>query len=678
MLGASLHALGRRDEALAAFLQVLALDPGVSQAYLAAATVLSESGRYEEALACCYQAVERDPGNPGGHTNLGIVCEALGRREEALISYGKALAADAAWGDALRNRAALLLSLDRGDEALVDAKHLVALQPQRAEAHCWLGEAYLAARDYAEAAEAFSSARRLSAAPGDVRPLLHGGFALAMQRKFIDAQILFDEAWRENGKAVLEYRRKIFSSGAWGDGALDARTLYLLALYDQAERCEWESGATIRERWMDVLRIADPLPSDRALGFRAMALGLPLEQQLRLALRIAEALPEKPAPRKAAVFLGGRRLRIGYLSPDFRDHAVGQLARGLFGWHDRQRVEVFSYSIGPADDGPVRQQIVAGSDIFRDLTGLFDRQAADRIRADGIDILIDLAGYTDYARPGIFAHRPAPLQVSWMGYLATTGAKWMDYIVLDPVVAPAGDDRFYSEAVIRLPETTRLCSYAREFPRDIPTREAAGLPGQGRVLAAFHNGYKIEPSIFGIWMRLLQAAPDAVLWILGGAPEMIVNLRREAVRLGIEAERLVVAPRKPLAEHLARFALADFFLDTLWCNGGTTVCDALVAGVPVLTCADMGYAGRMAATALLAAGFPEGVTYDPSAYEKKAMAWLDQPSELERLRRQIVAQRDLAPFYSPERWVSQFETALLAAWEIHCAGMPAAAIGGAS
>lgn len=675
MLGASLHALGRRDEALSAFLGAIEIDRGMRQAHLAAATLLSELGRNEEALAHCRQAVELDPDDPRGHTNLGIACEALAHSEEALAAYDKALSADPVWADALRNRGALLLSLGRVDEALAGARIFVARHPQRADAYFQLGETCLAARAFADAAEAFASAQALSPATGDVRPLLHGALALAMQRKFAEAQTLLDQAWRENSRAVREYRRKIFSVGGCGDGALDARTLYLLALFDEAESCDWGVGATIRQRWMEVLDGADPLPADRALGFRAMALGLPLEQQLRSARYIARTLPGKPAAGRVGAISSNRRLRIGYLSPDFRDHAAGQMARSLFGLHDRQRVEVFAYSIGPASNSPVRREVIAGCDVFRDLAGLYDRQAAERIRADGIEILVDMAGYTDYARPEILAFRPAPLQVSWLGYLATTGADWMDYIVLDPVVAPDGSDRFYSEAIIRLPDIMRLCSYAREFPELTPTREAAGLPEQGRILAAFHNGYKIEPSVFDIWMRLLQAVPDAHIWVLDGAPAMIANLRREAVRRGIDAERLIAAPRKPLAEHLARFALADLFLDTLWCNGGTTVCDALIAGVPVITCAGSGYAGRMAAAALHAAGFPEGVADNVGDYEAKALAWLQRPGELARLRRSVIAQRDQAPFYHPQRWVRQFESALRLAWERHCAGLPPAALG---
>lgn len=664
--GASLHGQGQALAALAEFRKVLTIDPTRVQAHLAAATVLSELLRHDEALLHCRCAIELDGNDPAARANAGIACEALGLHDEALGAYGDALALDSSWLPALKNRGALLLALHRADDALANARQFAASHPQRADAHFQLGEACLATHRHAEAAAAFLKARPDKACD-DIRPLLHEAFARAQLTDFNSAQRLLDQAWQQNPAAIRQHRRRIFSTGVTGDGPLDARTLYLLATFERAEVCDWRDGEHLGEQYAKILDNGIP-PGEPAIGFRAAALGVPPASQLRLAKRIAADLPApaRPLPIKRGT---RKKLRVGYLSADFREHPMGYLSTPLFGWHDRERVEVYTYSIGPSPDNPIRQQVRAGSDVFRDLTPLLDQPATNRIRADELDILIDMQGYTDFARPKILAQRPAPLQISWSGYVASTGAGWMDYIVLDPTTAPAGDEAFYSEAIIRLPTTLRFCGYADNSPPTPPPRASAGLPEHGRILAVFHNGYKIDPQVFSVWMRILAATPDGILWLADGKPEMTINLRNEASRHGIDPARLVFAPRLPHRDHLARFALADLFLDTFRYNGGATVCDALVAGVPVLTRAGAGYAQRMASSTIRAAGFRQGMTQSDEAYEATALAWLATPGKLAELRQQLQEQRDQASFYQPRHWVRQFEEALIRAAERQRAGL---------
>ena len=247
----------------------------------------------------------------------------------------------------------------------------------------------------------------------------------------------------------------------------------------------------------------------------------------------------------------------------------------------------------------------------------------------------------------------------------------MDYIVLDPGTAPPEMDQHCSEAIIRLPHTYFFCSYANESVSAV-SRQEAGLSEAGRVLAAFHNGFKIDPTVFSIWMRLMQSHPDAVLWLLAGAPEMEKNLKNEAALRGVDPTRLIFAPRIAHQQHLARFALADLLLDTPQCNGGTTICDALVAGVPVLTCTGAAISQRVATGLLQAGGFPQGVTHSLQEYETTALAWLQTPGKLAMLRQKLRAARTSAPFYQPHRWIAQFETALEMAVARQRSGLPPA------
>ena len=323
--------------------------------------------------------------------------------------------------------------------------------------------------------------------------------------------------------------------------------------------------------------------------------------QLYAALRF----PPAPTPLWRGERSSNPRIRVGYVSGEFRHQATSILMAELFELHDRGRFELFAFDNGMDDGSEIRRRVVAAFDEMVDISRLPDAAAAAAIRARRVDILVDLNGYFGRARQGIFALRPCPIQVNYLGFPGTIGVDYVDYIIADPIVIPPEHRPFYTEKVVHLPETYQVNDRKRRIAERTPTRGEVGLPEAGFVFCCFNNNYKITPTVFDVWMRLLGQVAGSVLWLLEDNPTAARNLRREAQARGIAPERLVFAPRVRLDEHLARHRLADLFLDTLPCNAHTTASDALWAGLPILTALGSAFPGRVAASLLYAAGLPE-------------------------------------------------------------------------
>jgi protein O-GlcNAc transferase len=374
--------------------------------------------------------------------------------------------------------------------------------------------------------------------------------------------------------------------------------------------------------------------------------------------------PVAPTARPAAA-----RLRIGYLSNDFHQHATAMLIAHVLELHDREHFDVRLYSYGSADGSAMRRRLEAGSESFVDIAGFSNREAAQRIRDDGIDILIDLKGYTLNARTAIMAMRPAPIQVAYLGFPGTMGADFIDYAIVDPVVAPPGMADAFVEKLAWLPDCYQPNDRLREVGTP-PGREACGLPAQGFVFCCFNHTYKIRPEIFDIWCRLLAATPDSVLWLLQSNPQARGNLIREAGARGIDPSRLVFAPVVPSSENLARLTHADLFLDTLPVNAHTTASDALWSGVPIVTCAGDSFVGRVAASLLHAVGLPQLVAADLAAYEALAGAIASDPARLAELKAHLMRARTAAPLFDSALTTRGLESLYLRMAERWRAGLP--------
>jgi len=388
----------------------------------------------------------------------------------------------------------------------------------------------------------------------------------------------------------------------------------------------------------------------------------------RRAERGARALCPGTRPAKGPRGVRPRRLLIGYASADFHDHATAHLMAGLFAAHDRSRFEIRLYSYGRADASEWRQRLVDGADAFVDVAPLSLCEAAGRIRTDGVDVLVDLKGFTRDGRPELFALRPAPVQINYLGYPGTMGAAWYDGYVTDAVCSPPGSEAHFAERLVYLPDSYQVNDRNQAIADSAPSRADCDLPERGFVYCCFNQTYKIEPALFDAWMRILDRVPGSVLWLFRSHPEVEVNLRREAERRGVEPARLVFADKLPKAEHLARHRHADLFLDTLRVNAHTTASDALWAGVPVLTAPGETFQARVAASLLHAVGLPELVVPDLVAYEETAVRLATVPDELAALRQRLADNRLSCPLFDTARYARHLERAFDLVWEAAARG----------
>jgi predicted O-linked N-acetylglucosamine transferase (SPINDLY family) len=372
---------------------------------------------------------------------------------------------------------------------------------------------------------------------------------------------------------------------------------------------------------------------------------------------IAPAQPPQTDKTAGKTRYGHDRIRLAYLSADFHQHPTAQLMVELFERHDRARFEVTAIAFGPDDNSPMRARLKQAFDRFEDVRGMSDAEVARLLRERETDIAVDLNGHTQDARPGIFAHHPATVQVNYLVYPGTTGASFMDIVLADRTVLPVDQQPFFSEKIVHLSDCYQANDATREIP-DAPSRADCGLPSDGFVFCCFNNSWKLNPPMFDIWMQLLKAVPGSVLWLMDGPHA--ANLRQEAQARGVDAARLVFAPKLPPDQHLARHRLADLFLDTLPYNAHTTASDALWTGLPVVTCKGRVFQSRVAASLLQAVGMPELIAGDPAAYETLALHLATNPALLQATREKLARNLKTQPLYDSERFRKAIEATYLA------------------
>ena len=352
------------------------------------------------------------------------------------------------------------------------------------------------------------------------------------------------------------------------------------------------------------------------------------------------------------------------MSGEFREQATGYLTAGLYECHDKREFEIVAFDNGRSDHSPSRKRLEAAFDKFVDIENVPDRAAAERILAEEIDILVNLNGYFGEQRTGVFAHRPAPIQVNYLGFPATLGAPYMDYILADRFVIPESERQYFTEKVVWLPDSYQVNDSNRRIAQDVSTRRTSRLPEKAFVFCNFNQSYKLTPATFAVWMQILKKVEGSVLWLLESNTVLPENLRREAIRHGVAGERLVFAPRIPVEEHLARLKLADLFLDSLPYNAHTTASDALWAGLPLITCRGTSFAGRVATSLLNAVGLPELVTDNLAEYEVLALKLAGDPSFRQSIRQKLAHNRLSTPLFDTDRFRRHLETAYTKMWEI--------------
>ena len=603
LLGDSLFYQNRFTEAVAPLREVFHKAPRKGVGHRLGYCCLA-LGDFRDAESVLRQEIQLYPDRVNAYNVLGIALIKQSRREEALSIFRKAVAIDPHSVEANNNLGNALTELGHHEEAIPFLQKVVQLEPELADARFNLGVIFHNLKWHDKAIASFQSALRI--APGLTYAL--GGLI-------------------RNEIAICQ----------WSN--LDE---HINALHERLGQ-----RATVEDPFTVVV-VSDSLQEQRNCA----------EAYLQDKLRV------RPKPLWHGTRYGHKKIRLAYLSADFHEHATAFLIAGLLEHHDRSKFEVFGISFGPDDRSDTRQRLVRGFDRFMDVRSQDDAQAARVIHELQADIAVDLKAHTQGARLGILAHRPTPVQVAYLGFPGTSGADFIDYILADRFVLPEEHRPFYSEKVVYLPDTYQVNDAKRRISDASVTRAGAGLPQQGLVFCCFNNNYKITPQLFDIWMRLLGRVPGSVLWLLEGDRWARQNLMNEAQARGIDAERLIFAPRVALGEHLARHRLADLFLDTLPCNAHTTASDALWAGLPVLTCAGNTFAGRVAGSLLRAVGLSELVTENLQVYEALALKLAQDARLLEKLRAKLASNRLTYPLFDTDRFRRHIESAFVTMWEI--------------
>ena len=668
-------ALKRYDDVLTACDKALTLRPDLAEAWLGCGNVQAKRGRYDEALAAYDKVLALQPGLAEPWLGRGNVYNELKRYDEALRAYDAALSAKPELVEAWYGRGNAFTSLRRYDKAFAAYDKALALQPDCAEAWLGHGNALFALRQYGEALSAYEKA--LGLGPDLAEAWLGCGSiyferadydeAFAAYERALAASPDFAEAWNGCGNICFERRQYARALVAYDRAAeLKPGLDYAAGTRLQAKlhMCDWANLEAEIGACLAAVRQGKLASTPFAL------LALPAsaaEQQQCAKLYVEDRTP--PMPSLSVKPHSHDRIRVAYLSADFGEHPVAYLAAGLYERHDRSRFEITGISFGRDRTSPMRERLQHGFDRFIDVVDRTENEIAALMKELEIDIAVDLMGHTRNGRPGVFARRPAPIQVSYLGYLGTMGADYIDYVIADAVALPFDQQKYYSEKIVHLPDCFLVNDDRLAIAPQTPTRDDAGLPRDGFVFCSFNNSYKLAPAVFELWMRLLQAIDGSVLWLAEANPDMAANLRREAQRCGVDPERIVFAPQLPLADHMARQRLADLFLDTTPYNAGATAAAALWSGVPLLTVLGSTFVGRMAASMLHAVGLPELVAESLSGYEALALKAATDQAFCTSLKQKLERNRGTFPLFDTARFGRHIEDAYVTMWQRHRQGL---------
>jgi predicted O-linked N-acetylglucosamine transferase (SPINDLY family) len=643
--GVALHALQRFADAVASYDRAIALRPESPVAHHNRGTALAALQEYEAAVLSFDAAIAIAPKHATAHGDRANALRALGRYEAALAGVELAIACAADKAEFYNLKGSLLSEMRQFPAAITAFQQAIALAPGFVAAHFNLGAVHLDLEQYQAAESCLSTV--ISLDPSHARAHRNRADALCEMGAFPEALAAYQEAI-----------------------ALDPDVKGLLGnrQHTRMQLCDWRDiDVALAEIAAGISRGATP-----ASPFVVQTLfGSPALQKKAAETWVREECQPSPAPWPTARPHRSEKIRVAYFSGDFRMHPVSVSMAEVFEGHDRTRYDVTAVSFGPDIRDELRQRLEGAFDRFIDVRDRSDREIVGLARELDIDIAVDLGGFTSYSRPNVFAGRAAPVQVSYLGYLGTMGAPFMDYLIADRTIVPERERRHYSEKILYLPSYQANASKRRIADRDF-TREELGLPASGFVYCCFNNSYKIMPATFDVWMRILNKVPDSVLFLYSGHAEAERNLRREAQERGVDGARLVFGGRLEMPEYLARYRTADLFLDTLPYNAGTTASDALWAGLPVLTCLGESFSGRVAASVLNAVGMPELVTSTAAQYEQAATDLAADRQRILQIRRKLADNHSSALLFASAQLTRHLESAFAAIHARRHANLPPA------
>ena len=664
------------EQAIVLFQEAIVLQADYIAAYNQLGNVLQLLGRSEEAIVCYQKILEINPNVAAAHCNLGSIWQTQEKCEEAIVCYQKAIELKPDFALAYQNLGRLLANQRRFVEAETYLSQALQLQPQTPELHQQLGNVLRQVGRIEEAMTCFRNAIKLNAQFGEAYQSL--GSLLITKGQMEAAQKCFEKVLSLQPDNLTSYSCLGFifeSQGKYAEAliaydralALNPKATELLYQREHLRLilCDWENFdvrmQTLTERIQE--HISDP-HSVRLLPLSFSCFPMPRELHQAVNRHWSQSIVESMADLKARCGFehqhnkeGNKKekIRLGYLSADFRNHAVGCLIADIFQYHDRHFFEVYAYSLTDTED-EITKIIRDGCDVFVNIAVLSVEAAARRIYEDRIDILIDLGGYTTFCRPEILALQPAPIQMQYLGYPDTMAAEFIQYILSDRWIIPPSLAHHYTEQVLELSHT--FIASPVEISDEAPTRQELGLPEQGFVYCCFNRTDKFDPHLFAIWMRILQEVPESVLWLREVTPDISATLRKEASAKGVDPQRLVFSPKFSMSVFLASYQRADLFLDTFNYNAGSTAISGLQSGLPILTCTGETYSSRMAASICASVGLETFICDSPLVYEQQAIYWGKHTQELGLIRTSLLEQKKNLSLFQPKQWVENLETIL--------------------
>ena len=677
-LGNALMDLKRPGEALASYDKAIALKPDFAEAHNNRGNALNALNRPEEAIASCDNAIALNPNYANAYNNRGNALKDLKRPKEAIASFDKAIALKPDFAEAHNNRGNALKELKHPEEAIASFNKAIALKPDFAEAHNNCGNALKELKHPEEALASYDKAIALK--PDYAEAHNNRGNALSALNRPEEAIASCDNAialnpdyanaYNNRGNALKSLNRYEEALASY-DKAIalkpDIEFLYGNLLFMKMMICDWSN---LKTQFVQLVQRIDHAEKVSHPFTLFAATNSPELQRKAAEIYALARYPFNSALPKIAKRRRHNKIRIGYFSSDFRNHAGAYSMVEMFERHDRSKFEIIGFSFSPKSAYELKSRLEPAFDKFIDVNSYKDLDVAQLARNMEIDIAIDRNGFANYCRPNIFAARAAPLQVSFRGFPATMGTDYTDYLIADPVVVPADHRENYSEKIAYLPNSCQVYDTKQLIPDKIVSREQVGLPRNGFVFCSFNNNYKITPEVFDCWMRILKQVDGSVLWLLGDITKAKSNLRKEAEIRGLNPERLIFAKRMPPPDHLARHRLAGLFLDTLPCNAHTTASDALWTGLPVLTRIGETFAGRVAASLLNAIGLPELITSTPQAYEALAIELATNPEKLAAIKRKVANNRLTTPLFDIQTFTRHIEAAYTMMYERYLADLP--------
>jgi predicted O-linked N-acetylglucosamine transferase (SPINDLY family) len=676
------HRGGQVASAEALYRQILQVDPGQVDALHLLGVIYCQQQRWQEAEPLLREALRRDPNSSAFQNSWGRFQLLTGNQEEALKALRRALELSPQNPEAHYNLAEAELAAKNFDAAVQRYEQTLMIRPVYPEARFGLAQAIRQRDGWAAAIPHY----QLAVAQAPDSPVTHRFLAMALQlsnhlSEALDVYLQITKRWPQEvdawiGQAAIHFvHGRLPAAIAAYEKALELapdKTEALDGLVEVRRRaCDWREDMAALEASL-VERLDQAMQSGSRPGMRIFtALYTPFSAQQQLYIARSNAQDAKPAddrPRWTEAARREGRIRVGYMIADVRDHPNAHNTLLLYGLHDAARFELFTYSWGLDDNSAYRKKIIADSEHFIEMRGWSDEAMAQRIAADGIQILVDLMGHTGDNRIAVLARRPAPIQINYLGFPATSGADYIDYIIGDSWVTAQSAAEHFAEKIIQMPWSYQINSHRELSLEPCGDRTALGLPAEGFIFCCFNNSYKIDQEIFARWMRILTEVPNSVLWLYRTSDLVDQHLRQAAIRLGVAPERLIFAPFLPRQQHIQRLQAADLFLDTPRYNAHTTASDALWAGVPVLTVPGETFASRVAASLLHAAGLDACILPSWEDYESTAISWATNPDPLRALRQQLQEDPRSLPIFDTPRLVRDLEQRYLAIYEHWRAG----------